>query len=85
MQKYPNCTFISVYDAYPYLANRYQIKQFAVVEIFKDQLSPTDVQKEINAVKQYKAKAILGESGFASSHINGNFTAKVRNRSRRFA
>ncbi len=63
LQKYPNCTFISFHDAYPYLANRYQIKQVAVVEIPEDQLSPTDVQKTINAVKQYKAKAIFGEPG----------------------
>ncbi len=64
LQKYStNCTFISFHDAYPYLANRYQIKQVAVVEIPEDQLSPTDVQKAINAVKQYKAKAIFGEPG----------------------
>lgn len=63
LQKYPNCTFISFHDAYPYLANRYQIKQVAVVEIPEDQLSPTDIQKTINAVKQYKAKAIFGEPG----------------------
>jgi zinc/manganese transport system substrate-binding protein len=63
LQKYPNCTFISFHDAYPYLANRYQIKQVAVVELPEDQLSPTDVQKTINAVKQYKAKAIFGEPG----------------------
>jgi len=63
LQKYPTCTFISFHDAYPYLANRYQLKQVAVVEIPEDQLSPTDVQKAINAVKQYKAKAIFGEPG----------------------
>lgn len=63
LQKYPNCTFISFHDAYPYLANCYQIKQVAVVEIPENQLSPTDVQKAINAVKQYKAKAIFGEPG----------------------
>jgi zinc transport system substrate-binding protein len=63
LQKYPNCTFITFHDAYLYLANRYQIKQIAVVEIPEDQLSPTDVQKAINAVKQYKAKAIFGEPG----------------------
>ncbi len=63
LQKYPNCTFITFHDAYPYLANRYQIKQVAVVEIPEDQLSPTDVQKTISAVKQYKAKAIFGEPG----------------------
>lgn len=64
LQNYANkCTFISFHDAYPYLANRYQIQQVAVVEIPEDQLSPTDVQKAINAVKQYNAKAIFGEPG----------------------
>lgn len=63
LQKYPNCTFITFHDAYPYLAKRYQIKQVAVVEIPEDQLSPTDVQKAISAVKQYKAKAVFGEPG----------------------
>ena len=43
LQKYHNCTFISFYDAYPDLANRYQIKQVALVEIPEDQPSPTDV------------------------------------------
>lgn len=63
LQKYPNCTFVTFHDAYPYLANRYQIKQVAVVEIPEDQLSPTDVQKAINAVKKYNVKALFGESG----------------------
>jgi len=36
-------------DAYPYLANRHQLKQAAVVEIPEDQLSPADVQKTVNA------------------------------------
>jgi len=63
LQKYSNCTFITFHNAYPYLAKRYQIKQVAVVEIPEDQLSPTDVQKAISAVRQYKAKAIFGEPG----------------------
>lgn len=63
LQKYPNCTFVTFHDAYPYLANRYQIKQVAVVEIPEDQLSPTDVQKAINAVKKYNVKALFGEPG----------------------
>lgn len=63
LQKYPNCTFISFHDAYPYLAKRYQIKQIAVVELPEDQLSPTDVQKTIDTVRQYKVKALFGEPG----------------------
>jgi len=63
LQQYPNCTFVTFHDAYPYLANRYQLKQVAVVEIPEDQLSPADVQT-VNAVKQYKVKALFGEPGF---------------------
>ncbi|WP_315788454.1 metal ABC transporter solute-binding protein, Zn/Mn family [Fischerella sp. JS2] len=63
LQKNPNCTFITFHDAYPYLAKRYNLKQVAVVEIPEDQLTPTDVQKAVNAVKQYKVKALFGEPG----------------------
>lgn len=63
MQQYPNCTFVTFHDAYPYLAKRYQLKQVAVVKIPEDQLSPLDVQKAVAAVKQYKVKALFGEPG----------------------
>lgn len=63
LQQYPNCTFVTFHDAYPYLAKRYQLKQVAVVEIPEDQLSPQDVQRAIAAVKQYKVKALFGEPG----------------------
>jgi zinc/manganese transport system substrate-binding protein len=63
LQKYPNCTFVTFHDAYPYLAQRYQLKQVAVVEIPEDQLTPQDVQKAVAAVKQYKVKALFGEPG----------------------
>lgn len=63
LQKNPNCTFITFHDAYPYLAKRYNLKQVAVVEIPEDQLTPTDVQKAVNVVKQYKVKALFGEPG----------------------
>ncbi len=63
LQKYPNCTFVTFHDAYAYLAQRYQLKQVAVVEIPEDQLSPSDVQKAVAAVKQYKVKALFGEPG----------------------
>lgn len=70
LQKYPNCTFVTFHDAYPYLANRYQIKQVAVVEIPEDQLSPTDVQKTIDAVKKYNVKALFGEPGTDNNLLN---------------
>ncbi|MBD2453011.1 zinc ABC transporter substrate-binding protein [Nostoc sp. FACHB-87] len=63
LQKKPNCTFITFHDAYPYLAQRYNLKQVAVVEIPEDQLSPTDVQKVVNTVKKYKVKALFSEPG----------------------
>lgn len=61
--QYPNCTFVTFHDAYPYLAKRYQLRQVAVVEIPEDQLSPQDVQLAVAAVKQYKVKALFGEPG----------------------
>lgn len=63
LQKYPNCTFVTFHDAYPYLAQRYNLKQVAVVEIPEDQLSPQDIQRAIAAVKKYNVKAVFGEPG----------------------
>uniref|UniRef100_UPI0030DAED26 metal ABC transporter substrate-binding protein n=2 Tax=aff. Roholtiella sp. LEGE 12411 TaxID=1828822 RepID=UPI0030DAED26 len=63
LQKNPNCTFVTFHDAFPYLAQRYKLKQVAVVEIPEDQLSPTDVQNAVNAVKKYKVKALFSEPG----------------------
>ncbi|MGJ5633604.1 metal ABC transporter substrate-binding protein [Nostoc sp. CALU 1950] len=63
LQKNPSCTFITFHDAFPYLAQRYKLKQVAVVQIPEDQLSPTDVQSAVNAVKKYKVKALFSEPG----------------------
>ncbi|MDJ0734955.1 MAG: zinc ABC transporter substrate-binding protein [Nostocaceae cyanobacterium] len=63
LQNYPNCTFITFHNAYPYIAKRYQIKQVAVVEIPEDQLTPQDIQRTIDAVKKYKVKTLFGEPG----------------------
>lgn len=63
LQQTPNCTFITFHDAFPYVAKRYNLKQLAVVEIPEDQLSPTDIQKVVNAVKKYKVKALFSEPG----------------------
>ncbi|MFB2934049.1 metal ABC transporter substrate-binding protein [Aerosakkonemataceae cyanobacterium BLCC-F154] len=57
------CTFITFHDAFPYLAQRYQLKQVAVVQIPEDQLSPQDIQKTIATVKKYNVKALFGEPG----------------------
>lgn len=71
LQQYPNCTFVTFHDAYPYLANRYQLQQVAVVEIPEDQLSPADVQKAVDAVKQYNVKALFGEPGTDNKLLQG--------------
>ncbi|MFN6439690.1 MAG: metal ABC transporter substrate-binding protein [Nostoc sp. DedSLP01] len=63
LQKNPSCTFVTFHDAFPYIAKRYNLKQVAVVEIPEDQLSPTDVQNAVNAVKKYKVKALFSEPG----------------------
>ncbi|WP_225977399.1 metal ABC transporter solute-binding protein, Zn/Mn family [Nostoc sp. CENA543] len=63
LQKTPNCTFITFHDAYPYLAQRYNLKQVAVVQIPEDQLSPVDVQNTVKTVKKYNVKALFSESG----------------------
>lgn len=63
LKRYQNRTFVTFHDAFPYLAQRYQLQQVAVVAIPEDNLSPTDIQKTVSAVKQYKVKAILGEPG----------------------
>jgi zinc transport system substrate-binding protein len=63
LQKTPNCTFITFHDAFPYLAQRYNLKQVAVVQIPEDQLSPADVQKAVKAVQKYDAKALFSEPG----------------------
>lgn len=59
-------TFVTFHDAFPYLANRYQLKQVAVVTIPEDQPSPGDVQNAVSAVKQYKVKALFSEPGVDS-------------------
>lgn len=71
LQKYPNCTFVTFHEAYPYLANRYGLKQVAVVEIPEDQLSPADVQNTVNAVKQYNVKALFGAPGLDNKLLQG--------------
>lgn len=64
LQPYSNtCTFVTFHDAFPYLAQRYQLKQVAVVEIPEEQLSPNDIQKTIAAVKKYNVKALFDEPG----------------------
>lgn len=61
LSQYPNCSFITFHDAYPYLANRYNLQQIAIVSIPETSLSPQDVQKTVQAVQQYQTKALFSE------------------------
>ncbi|BAZ16046.1 periplasmic solute binding protein for ABC transport system [Calothrix sp. NIES-4071] len=63
LRKTPNCTFVTFHDAYPYIAQRYNLKQVAVVEVPEDQLAPYDVQKVVNTVKKYNVRALFNEPG----------------------
>ncbi len=63
LKPYQGCAFITFHDAYPYLAQRYQLKQVAVVSIPEDSLSPAEIKQTIDAVRQYKVKALFGEPG----------------------
>ncbi|MGL5194383.1 MAG: metal ABC transporter solute-binding protein, Zn/Mn family, partial [Chroococcales cyanobacterium] len=61
LSQVPNCTFITFHDAYPYLANRYNLQQVAIVSVPDASLSPQDLQKTVQAVQQYQAKALFSE------------------------
>jgi zinc transport system substrate-binding protein len=55
--------FITFHDAFPYLADRYGLKQLAIIAIPEDKLTPEDVQKTVQAAKKYKVKVLLSEPG----------------------
>jgi zinc transport system substrate-binding protein len=55
--------FITFHDAFPYLADRYGLKQLAIIAIPEDELTPKDVQKTVQAVKKYNVKVLLSEPG----------------------
>lgn len=61
LSQYPNCSFITFHDAYPYIASRYNLQQVAVVSVPDASLSPQDIQKTVQAVQQYQAKALFTE------------------------
>ncbi|MGB3532523.1 MAG: zinc ABC transporter substrate-binding protein [Microcoleaceae cyanobacterium] len=63
------CRFISFHNAYPYLAERYNLQQIAVIELPEDSLSPQDIQQVINTADQYNVKALLSESGISDSRL----------------
>lgn len=63
LQPYRDRKFVTFHDAFPYLANRYQLRQVAVVQIPDDQLAPQDLQKVMKTVEQFNVKAIFSEPG----------------------
>lgn len=63
------CNFITFHDAFPYLAQRYGLKQEAIVEIPEDSITPKDIQRVQQAANQYQVKALLTEPGIKDKRI----------------
>ena len=63
------CNFITFHDAFPYLAQRYGLKQEAIVEIPEDSITPKDIQRVQQAAEQYQVKALLTEPGIEDKRI----------------
>jgi zinc transport system substrate-binding protein len=63
------CNFITFHDAFPYLAQRYGLKQEAIVEIPEDNITPKDIQRVQQAANQYQVKALLTEPGIEDKRI----------------
>jgi zinc transport system substrate-binding protein len=63
------CNFITFHDAFPYLAQRYGLKQEAIVEIPEDSITPKDIQRVQQAANQYQVKALLSEPGIEDKRI----------------
>lgn len=70
LKPFPDRTFITFHDAFPYLAKQYDLKQVAIVQIPEDQLTPTDVQQTIDVVKRYNVKALFSEPGIDNKLIS---------------
>ena len=63
------CNFITFHDAFPCLAQRYGLKQEAIVEIPEDSITPKDIQRIQQAAEEYEVKALLTEPGIEDSRI----------------
>ncbi len=70
LKAYKGCTYITFHDAYPYLAQRYNLKQIAVVSIPEDNILPQDLEKITKTVKKYQVKTLLGSPGFENKLLN---------------
>ncbi len=63
------CKFITFHDAFPYLAQRYELRQEAIVEIPEDSITPQDLQRVQQAADQYQVKALFTEPGIEDQRI----------------
>ena len=63
------CNFITFHDAFPYLAQRYGLKQEAIVEIPEDSITPKDIQRVQQTAEEYQVKALLTEPGIEDKRI----------------
>lgn len=63
------CNFITFHDAFAYLAQRYGLKQEAIVEIPEDSITPQDIQRVQQKAKEYGVKALLTEPGIEDKRI----------------
>lgn len=63
------CRFITLHDAFSYLAQRYDLQQVAVVEIPQESISPKDIQRVSKTVKEFQVKAIFIEPGMDNNRV----------------
>ena len=63
------CNFITFHDAFAYLAQRYGLKQEAIVEIPEDSITPQDIQRVQQTAEQYQVKALLTEPRIEDKRI----------------
>lgn len=63
------CNFITFHDAFPYLAQRYGLKQEAIVKIPEDSMTPQDIQRVQQVANQYQVKALLTEPGMEDKRL----------------
>ncbi|NES80482.1 MAG: zinc ABC transporter solute-binding protein [Moorea sp. SIO2B7] len=63
------CNFITFHDAFRYLAQRYGLKQEAIVEIPEDSITPQDIQRVQQLANQYQVKALFSEPGIEDKRI----------------
>ena len=57
------CTIISFHDAFAYLTRRYGLEQMVILQTPEENLKPQDIQKVLQAIKEFKVKALLSEPG----------------------